>query len=70
MSSKHPMPRQSQHDAGAPNTDTTAALAEGLIIDGSRGLYAVETPLGVLRCTIRGRLRKDLEFGSRGGTSR
>lgn len=70
MSSKHPMPRQSQHDAGAPNTDTTATLAEGLIVDGSRGLYAVETPLGVLRCTIRGRLRKDLEFGSRGGSSR
>jgi ribosome biogenesis GTPase len=41
--------------AGAP-------LAEGLIVDGSRGQYRVETPAGVLTCTIRGRLRKQLAY--------
>ena len=39
------------------------ALVEGLIVDGSRGIYMVETAaIGVLRCTIRGRLRKQLEY--------
>jgi ribosome biogenesis GTPase len=37
-------------------------LAEGLIVDGSRGQYHVETPAGLLLCTIRGRLRKHLVY--------
>lgn len=37
-------------------------LVEGLIIDGSRGLYRVQTPAGDLLCTIRGRLRKELSY--------
>ncbi|HEY7349365.1 MAG TPA: ribosome small subunit-dependent GTPase A [Ktedonobacterales bacterium] len=39
-------------------------LAEGMIIEGSRGLYRVETPEGALLCVIRGRLRKQLEYPS------
>src|SRR5262249_19545923 len=37
-------------------------LVEGLIVDGSRGIYRVETPQGPVVCTIRGRLRKVLEY--------
>ena len=37
-------------------------LVEGLIVDGSRGIYRVETPEGPVVCTIRGRLRKVLEY--------
>lgn len=37
-------------------------LVEGLIVDGSRGIYRVETPIGLLSCTIRGRLRKELTY--------
>jgi ribosome biogenesis GTPase len=35
-----------------------------MIVEGSRGLYRVETPAGALLCTIRGRLRKQLEYPS------
>ena len=37
-------------------------LVEGLIVDGSRGIYRVETSIGLLSCTIRGRLRKELTY--------
>ncbi len=70
MSSKHRSSRQSERATGAFEAPTAAQLAEGLIVDGSRGLYSVETPDGILRCSIRGRLRKELEFGSRGGAGR
>jgi ribosome biogenesis GTPase / thiamine phosphate phosphatase len=40
----------------------TSPLADGLIVDGSRGQYRVETSDGLLTCTIRGRLRKQLEY--------
>jgi ribosome biogenesis GTPase / thiamine phosphate phosphatase len=63
-------PTDAAKSTTATNDTPTTQLSEGLIVDGSRGLYAVETPEGVLRCTIRGRLRKELEFGSRGGASR
>ncbi|HEX5441287.1 MAG TPA: ribosome small subunit-dependent GTPase A [Ktedonobacterales bacterium] len=69
MSSKHRSSRQSERASGASES-TTVHLSEGLIVDGSRGLYVVETPNGALRCTIRGRLRKELEYGSRGGAGR
>lgn len=39
-----------------------SALLEGLIVDGSRGIYRVETSAGPLLCTIRGRLRKQLVY--------
>lgn len=41
---------------------TENPLVEGLIVDGSRGQYRVETPRGTLVCTIRGRLRKQLTY--------
>lgn len=47
----------------APSTPSDGtSLAEGLIVDGSRGQYHVETPAGLLLCTIRGRLRKQLVY--------
>jgi len=45
-----------------PAAEATPHLAEGMIIEGSRGMYRVETPEGALLCTIRGRLRKQLEY--------
>ena len=70
MSSKHLTSRQPEETPGASNTEENTPLAEGLIVDGSRGLYSVETPDGALRCTIRGKLRKEIEYGSRGGAGR
>ncbi|MGE5334230.1 MAG: ribosome small subunit-dependent GTPase A, partial [Nitrososphaerota archaeon] len=70
MSSKHKMSRQSDRTADIHQSATTPQLTEGLIVDGSRGLYAVETPGGILQCAIRGKLRKDLEYSSRGGAGR
>lgn len=37
-------------------------LLEGLIVDGNRGIYRVETAAGAFVCTIRGRLRKELVY--------
>jgi ribosome biogenesis GTPase / thiamine phosphate phosphatase len=42
--------------------DASARLLEGLIVDGSRGQYRVETTAGLITCTIRGRLRKQLVY--------
>ncbi|MHB8574017.1 MAG: ribosome small subunit-dependent GTPase A [Dehalococcoidia bacterium] len=39
------------------------ALIEGLVVGGTRGFYEVQTERGVLICTIRGRLRKQLVYG-------
>lgn len=55
------------HEAPHPSEETVAgqstALLDGLIVDGSRGMYRVETAQGSLTCTIRGRLRKELHYG-------
>lgn len=40
----------------------SGALLEGMIVDGSRGQYRVETPAGLYTCAIRGRLRKQLLY--------
>ncbi len=45
-----------------PVSETNTNLLDGLIVDGSRGQYRVETAAGTLVCTIRGRLRKQLEY--------
>jgi ribosome biogenesis GTPase len=45
-------------------------LVEGLVVDGSRGQYRVETPQGSFLCTIRGRLRKELEYPESPGARR
>jgi ribosome biogenesis GTPase len=55
--------RKAQRAQSSAETSADAgALIEGLIIDGSRGLYQVETEVGVYACTIRGRLRKELTY--------
>lgn len=51
--------------APEPTPDGAAELPgtrEGVIVEGSRGFYRVETPEGALVCTIRGRLRKQLQY--------
>ena len=48
--------------SGVSSSGTSGDLLDGLIVDGSRGQYRVETTAGVLVCTIRGRLRKQLEY--------
>ncbi len=58
-----------------PDSDTDVTdgspppLSEGLVVDGSRGIYRVETPEGMLRCEIRGRLRKQLHYANSSGTT-
>lgn len=47
----------------AANNTESASLLDGLIVEGSRGQYRVETAAGALLCTIRGRLRKELAYG-------
>jgi len=41
---------------------TAAGLLEGLVTEGSRGQYWVDTPQGTLLCTLRGKLRKQLLY--------
>ncbi len=57
----------SEIDADIPDDDVS--LLEGLVVDGSRGIYRVETPEGNLRCEIRGRLRKQLSYAKTSGTT-
>lgn len=52
--------RDKQHKAVEAADERDENLLEGLIVDGSRGQYLVETDAGAYRCTIRGRLRKTL----------
>jgi ribosome biogenesis GTPase len=54
-----------------PTTEepTRPGLLEGLIVDGSRGIYRVETAEGPLSCTIRGRLRKQLVYAESANTA-
>ncbi len=44
------------------SNNTASAYLDGLIVDGSRGQYAVETTQGTFTCTIRGRLRKQFTY--------
>lgn len=65
--SMHETLASGERDATAASTTTTTTppasnLLDGLIVDGSRGQYRVETPAGVFTCTIRGRLRKQLLY--------
>ncbi len=64
MSTKHADPTRRSNESyqsnGARQLNTT--LIEGLIVDGSRGQYRVETAQGAYLCTIRGRLRKQLAY--------
>ena len=60
-------------DEAAEDVPTAAAdqpgLLEGLIVDGSRGIYRVETAEGPFSCTIRGKLRKQLVYAESDNTS-
>jgi hypothetical protein len=56
-------------DESPPGELTKPGLVEGLIVDGSRGIYRVETAEGPLSCTIRGRLRKQLVYAESANTS-
>ena len=47
---------------------TGPVLLEGLIVDGNRGMYRVETSAGPILCTIRGRLRKQLVYAKSDNT--
>src|SRR5205823_6982106 len=43
-------------------TSSSAELLEGLVSEGSRGHYWVDTPQGALLCTLRDRPRKQLLY--------
>jgi ribosome biogenesis GTPase len=44
------------------HANLSAGLVEGTVMDGSRGQYHVATDSGVLLCSLRGRLRKELFY--------
>ena len=48
--------------ASANDSAPATSLVEGMIVDANRGQYWVDTPDGVLLCTLRGRLRKQLLY--------
>jgi ribosome biogenesis GTPase len=48
--------------ASANDSAPATPLVAGMIVDGNRGRYWVDTPDGVLLCTLRGRLRKQLLY--------
>ena len=61
--------RRSLSDSDFDSADIDVpSLLEGLVVDGSRGIYRVETPEGAFRCEIRGRLRKQLSYAQAGNT--
>jgi ribosome biogenesis GTPase / thiamine phosphate phosphatase len=64
LSSKHNTATQ---PAARSDAAAGGGLLEGLIVDGSRGLYRVETAEGQFTCTIRGRLRKELIYAESAG---
>jgi ribosome biogenesis GTPase len=62
---------QGENGEGSPTPDRSPdGLVEGLIVDGSRGQYRVETPQGFFLCTIRGKLRKELVYPESTGARR
>lgn len=65
MSAKHAAPSFDSTNLISNNDSSHTyddSLLEGIILDGGRGIYRVETATGLLNCTIRGRLRKQLEY--------
>ena len=65
MNNAQQLQHNNREEAPAPD-----GLVEGLIVDGSRGQYRVDTPKGTFLCTIRGRLRKELEYPESTGARR
>ena len=60
MAHKNTIAPVTLHDTDTSTPDS--ALIEGIITDGNRGQYWVDTPTGVVICTLRGRLRKNLLY--------
>lgn len=56
-------------EAAAVAVAAEKGFIEGLIVEGSRGVYRVETAEGPILCSIRGRLRKQLTYAKSGQTS-
>jgi ribosome biogenesis GTPase / thiamine phosphate phosphatase len=54
---------------GVDAAAATSGLLEGLITEGSRGIYRVETAAGAYSCSIRGKLRKQLIYAESASTS-
>jgi ribosome biogenesis GTPase len=57
----HNAPSNASNEANG-ESQLNDTLIAGLIVDGSRGQYRVETARGAYVCTIRGRLRKQLAY--------
>jgi ribosome biogenesis GTPase len=51
------LPKARPNDRSAPD-----ATLEGTVLEGNRGSYLVETPVGQLLCELRGNLRKQLLY--------
>ncbi|HEU0026849.1 MAG TPA: ribosome small subunit-dependent GTPase A [Ktedonobacterales bacterium] len=51
-----------ESNASEESAGVAGGLLEGMITEGSRGRYRVETASGALWCTLRGRLRKELIY--------
>jgi ribosome biogenesis GTPase len=75
-SGAQPLTNKQSHTSDSPDISAAASvpqdagLLDGLIVDGSRGLYRVQTAAGVYLCTIRGRLRKELVYAESGNARR
>jgi ribosome biogenesis GTPase / thiamine phosphate phosphatase len=51
------------HESDVPSQSGSAvALVEGMVIEGARGVYKVDTAQGVLLSELRGKLRKNLVY--------
>lgn len=62
MSKKHKLAPPSEEVAIEETRPINDSLIDGLVIEGNRGLYKVETVAGIVICQLRGRLRKEFEM--------
>ena len=54
-------------DSAVDAAGSAQAPLEGLVLEGSRGQYRVQTPQGTLLCVLRGKLRKNLIYAASSG---
>ena len=59
---RHITTKEQDTVASANDSAPVTPLVEGMIVEANRGQYRVDTPDGVLLCTLRGRLRKQLLY--------
>jgi len=62
LSKKHKAAPPQEEAAIEETNSASNALVEGLVIEGNRGQYHVETADGIIICTLRGKLRKQFEY--------